>query len=142
MSFIPQNLKGRKVFQITVGGGREIKREASLPRQLCKCSVSTCYVQKPDLGGGQAPPLSRAGDLCGWGGHYDNLACALLLRQRLSLIRFCKLVKSVPGILLPTPMLPGGLPYVVVRVRSCDSQPGSSHFVSLPEVIIPSSSSH
>ena len=112
-----------------VGGGWRIKREASLPRRLRKCLVSTCYVQKPDLGGGQAPPLSGAGDLCGWGGHCDILACALLLRQCLRLIHFSKICPWNP-LLHPYPAWGSSL--CVVSVGSCGSQLGSFHFILPP----------
>lgn len=55
VSFIPQNFKSKESLQIMVGEGGEIKREALLLRPLGECSVSTCYVQKPELGRGEAP---------------------------------------------------------------------------------------
>lgn len=68
--------------------------------------MSTCYVQKPERGGGETPPPSWNVELPGWRAHCDILAWALL-RQCLSLTHYHKLVKFVSGILLSTPTLSG-----------------------------------
>lgn len=130
VSFIPQNFKSKESLQIVVGG--EIKREALLLRPLRECSVSTCYVQKPELGRGEAPPCHALG-IC-VGGQVTVTSWLLpscLDSVSVSLIHYCKLVKFISGILLSTPTL-WLSPLCGHQVLLLGLPPGSFHFIFPP----------